>query len=247
MSRLEPLPIEIIEGNGSPVANSPFPALKGGVAAPAGISAAEIVGTTGAESGRMDHLEKMLQEAQGRTETVEREAYDKAYGAGEKAGLALGEKRAEQVIEAMEVCLKQVESEASRMRQSCVDAVVDIAQLVVEQLMGEILEQQKETLFKAAKRAAEQLPEVSQLKLAVHPDDIQSFERLLQEERPDWRLYADPTITQGTCRLVSKQQDALIDPARAIADSIQHIRVALHSGSIHSDRDEKDSNKPDES
>ncbi|MES0372100.1 MAG: FliH/SctL family protein, partial [Mariprofundaceae bacterium] len=147
----------------------------------------------------------------------------------------------------MESCLKQAESEASLMHQSCVDAVVDIAQLVVEQLMGEILEQQKDALFKAATRAAEQLPEISQLKLAVHPDDIQSFERLLQEERPDWRLYVDPTITQGTCRLVSTHQDALIDPVRAIADSIQHIRVTLHSGSVHSEPDEKDSENPDES
>lgn len=249
MSRLEPLPIEVIEGAAVSVPDSPFPVLRKGAATPAGISAAEIVGATapGAEAQRMDQLEKMLQEAQGRTETVEREAYDKAYRAGEKAGLALGGKRAEQIVESMESCLKQVESEASRMRQCCVDAVVDIAQLVVEQLVGDILEQQKDALFKAATRAAEQLPEISQLKLAVHPDDMQSFERLLQEERSDWRLYIDPTIIQGSCRLVSTHQDALIDPARAIADSIQHIRVTLHSGSTNPDRDEKDSENSDES
>jgi flagellar biosynthesis/type III secretory pathway protein FliH len=178
---------------------------------------------------------------------VEREAYDKAYAAGEKAGLALGEKRAEQIIEAMENCLKQAEYEASRMRQSCVDAVVDIAQLVVEQLMGEILEQQKDALFKAAKRAAGQLPDATTLKLAVHPDDMQSFERLLQEERPDWRLYVDPAIAQGTCRLVSQHQDALIDPVGAVADSIQHIRMTLHSGSVCPDRDGKGAEHPDRS
>ncbi|MES0371706.1 MAG: hypothetical protein ABUK11_05450, partial [Mariprofundaceae bacterium] len=98
MSRLEPLPFEKIEGTATPVAASPFPALKSGLPNPIGVSAADIVGGTaaGAEVQRMDQLEKMLQEAQGRTETVEREAYDKAYNAGEKAGLVLGGKRAEQ-------------------------------------------------------------------------------------------------------------------------------------------------------
>ena len=135
MSRLTPLPIEILEGVSKPMSKSPFPVF--GATAPSmlGVTAADV---TGAEVQRMDQLEKMLQDAQGRAEVVEREAYDKAYAAGEKAGLALGEKRAEQIVEAMEECLKRAENEAALMRQSCVDAVVDISQLVVEQLVGEL-------------------------------------------------------------------------------------------------------------
>jgi len=254
MSRLTPLTVENIEIESSLDVNLPFPVLGERGVAPVNVTATEIIGGnvtggsgTGAETQRMNQLEKMLQEAQGRTEIVEREAYDKAYSAGEKAGLALGEKRAEQIIETMESCLRQAESESSHMRQTCVDAVVDIAQLVVEQLMGEILDQQKDALFKAAKRAAEQLPEAAQLKLAVHPDDMQAFERLQQEESPVWQLYVDPAVAQGTCRLVSKHQNALIDPIRAIAESIQHIRVILHSGSVASDMDKKDVEQPDQS
>jgi len=236
MSQLTPLPIEKIEGLSQPTSSSPFPvlgreAVKGSAGAPV-VSAAEI---TGADVGRMDQLEKMLHAAQGRAEVVEREAYDKAYAAGEKAGLALGQKRAEQIVESMESCLKQAETEVSQMRQHCVDAVVDIAQLVVEQLTGEILAEQKDALYHAAKRAAEKLPEASRLKLAVYPDDLQAFERLLESDNSDWRLVADPSLKPGTCRLVSREQDVSIDPMRALVDSVRRIRVALHSGTVEAE------------
>ena len=189
-------------------------------------------------------MEKMLRDAQGRAEAVEREAYDKAYAAGEKAGLALGEKRAEQILESMEEMFHQAESESAQLGRSCVDAVVEIAQVVVEQLMGEIISNQKDAIFQAATRAAEQLPDISELKLAVHPDEYQSFERLVQKERPAWRLYLDSNVAQGTCRLVSKHQDTLIDPLRAVAESMQQIRITLHSAPIASPSEEGSSDNP---
>lgn len=244
VSRLTPLPIEILEGVSKSLSPSPFPVFGSASPTMPAVTAAQI---TGSEVQRMDQLEKMLKDAQGRAEVVEREAYDKAYVAGEKAGLALGEKRAEQIIEAMEGCLKRAENEAAAMRQSCVDAVVDISQLIVEQLIGELLEQHQETLFKAAKRAAEQLPEVTDLRVAVNPDDMETFERLMQEERPEWRLYADSAVTAGACRLVSKHQDAFVNPVEAVADSIRHIRVALHGGSIYAGDEVQENESPDQS
>lgn len=244
VSRLTPLPIERVEGISRPLSKSPFPVFGAAASAMPEVTAAQI---TGADVQRMDQLEKMLKDVQGRAEVVEREAYDKAYVAGEKAGLALGEKRAEQIIEAMEACLKRAENEAVAMRQSCVDAVVDISQLIVEQLVGELLEQHKEMLFKAAKRAAEQLPEVTDLRVAVNPDDMEMFERLMQEERPEWHLHADSAVTTGTCRLVSKHQDAFVNPVQAVADSIRHIRVALHGGSIYAGDEAQENESPDQS
>jgi len=242
MSRLTPLQIETVEGEKKSAAASPFPVLGGGISPQAGSIAP--MGTVSSEAAQVNQLEQMLRDAQGRAESVEREAYDKAYAAGEKAGLALGKKRAEQIVESMEVSLRQVESESSHLRRNCVDAVVEIAQVVVEQLMGEVISNQKGAIFQAATRAAEQLPEISELKLAVHPDDYQTFERLVQDERPDWRLYIDANVAQGTCRLVSKHQDALIDPVRAVAESIQQIRIALHSAPLIPAGEERGGDNP---
>jgi len=202
------------------------------------------MGVASPESQQLNQMEQMLREAQGRAESVEREAYDKAYAAGEKAGLALGQKRAEQILESMEHALRQAETESAHMRRSCVDAVVEIAQVIVERLMGEVIAEQKEALFHAATRASEQLPDISGLKLAVHPDDYQTFERLIKEEHPDWRLYMDGNVAQGTCRLMSKHQDALIDPVRAVTESMQQIRIALHSAPLGSSKEDRVNNNP---
>jgi len=94
-----------------------------------------------AEEQRMQELERMLQEAQGRAEMMEREAYDKAYAAGEKAGMVLGSKRAEQSLEHMDGLLKQAEEQVSHLAEVCNDTVLDIAQAVIEHALGELGEQ----------------------------------------------------------------------------------------------------------
>ncbi|MDX8395667.1 MAG: FliH/SctL family protein [Mariprofundaceae bacterium] len=226
---LTPLPVETIESK-ILQPNKPLPYPVFGESAAAVASAAM---PASAEVQRMQQLEQMLQESQGRAETVEREAYDKAYAAGEKAGLALGEKRAEQILELLQQHLNQAEIQTQQLKDHCVDAVMDITQALTEHLVGEMMQEQRDTLFKAAQRAAEQLPDAGKLRLAVHPDDIESFNRLIQEQDSDWKLHVDTNITAGSCRLISEHQDALIHPSEAIIEAVKLIRTQLQNDNHH--------------
>ncbi len=182
------------------------------------------------EERRMQELDRMLQEAQSRADMLERETYDKAYAAGEQSGFALGQKRAEQTLEQMTQLLSQAEMQLGSLDYMCREAVLDVAEAVVKQVLGGLEGEQHKLLLQAAERAAFQFPELHDLVLLVHPNDMQSFEDLLPESGLDMaRLRADQTVEEGSCRLMSEHQDALIHPNQALHESFALLRqqVAL--------------------
>jgi len=221
---LAPLPIMEDKALHQEVLPSPYPIL--GAVPLAAIEASTPVSV--GEEQRMQELERMLQEAQGRAEIMEREAYDKAYAAGEKAGMALGAKRAEQSLEHLDVLLQQAESQVRCLSDACNDTVLDIAQAVIEHVLGELGEQRYKMMLASVQRAALEMPSVSDLLLLVNPDDLGVFERLMQEgDIGRWRLRAQADVQSGCCRLISQQQDIQIDPEQAVKTTIEQIRMRL--------------------
>jgi len=182
----------------------------------------------GPEEQRMQELENMLKEAQSHAEIMEREAYDKAYAAGEKAGMALGEKRAEQILASLKELLEQTELELQKLEAQSVDVVTDIAQVILMHILGSHGEQQQAMLQTAINKANIQFSTLTNLTMLVHPDDMQGFERMMDEEKiKQYRLQSDSSVAVGSCRLLSVDQDMLVDPSEAMQRSVASVRSHL--------------------
>jgi len=221
MKPLSPLPIRECPAENDDPGATEFPFAKLGVPAPPAVAP-----QPSAEE-RMKQMERMLKEAQGRAETVEREAYDKAYLAGEKAGMQLGKRRAEQLLEEVEESLQHAEAEIATIRGVYADALFDLSRHVCEQIIGDAIEKSPELLMQAVERAARQLPDSKDLRIAVAPELLDSFQRLLGESPLLQHLAPMPGVALNTCRLVTSQQDVLVDPVAAVADYIEQIRPSL--------------------
>ncbi|MDQ6970669.1 MAG: FliH/SctL family protein [Mariprofundus sp.] len=178
-------------------------------------------------ANRMQQLENMLKEVQGRAEIVEKEAYDKAYLAGEKAGMVLGRKRGEQILEALQETLQEAESSLLNMQQSVAEATMDVAQHLAEHIVGNTIQTDPAALLNIAQQAAAQLSDPTGLRIAVSPDDYSSFKRLLEDEPALLPLHSDTTVKSGSCRIISSQQDILVDPVAAVDSYLKSLRPAL--------------------
>jgi len=106
------------------------------------------------QPNRMQQLEAMLHEAQGRAEIIEKEAYDKAYLAGEKAGMALGKKRGEQLLGSLQESLQDATDELTAMRQSFAEAAMDVAGFIASQILTDALDSDHSRLWEIARQAA---------------------------------------------------------------------------------------------
>ncbi|MBL4775051.1 MAG: flagellar assembly protein [Mariprofundus sp.] len=178
-------------------------------------------------NNRMQQLEGMLKEVQGRAEIIEKEAYDKAYLAGEKSGIVLGRKRGEQILEALQETLQETETSLAHIQQSFAEAALDVAKHIAESIVGDIIDSDPARLLKIAQQAAAQLPDSSGLRIAVSADDFSSFKRLFEKESSLINLHRDSSVANGTCRVISNQQDILIDPLAAIDSYLNSLRPTL--------------------
>jgi len=182
---------------------------------------------------RMAQLEAMLKEVQGRAEIVEKEAYDKAYLAGEKAGMALGKKRGDQILDDLEHALQGTTRMLAAIKQAFSDAALDVGQYIAEQIIAEQLRADRGTLLKIAEQAGAQLPELADLRVAVSPEEFKEFKQMLDEERSSLLLVCDASVAEGSCRVISSQQDILIDPVAAVQRAVDQLRSTLQQSAPH--------------
>jgi len=187
---------------------------------------------------RMRQLEAMLKEVQGRAEIVEKEAYDKAYLAGEKAGMALGKRRGEQILETLRESLKDSGASLEAIQQSFAEAAMDVAGFIAKQIIADAVQDNPVRLWDMAKQAAAQLPDTTALTIAVSPDDFFAFKRLLENSDSLTVLSSDPAIENGTCRIISSQQDILVDPVAAVDTWLDRLGPALNAPDPRSDSEQ---------
>jgi len=209
-SGFTPLPMKYIEGS---VLSSPLPDFDKPAA------------DNHPETDRMRELEQMLNEAQSHAQNIEREAYDKAYSAGEQAGMDLGSKRAEQINNNLTELLVQCEKSAKRLHEHMDEVVVDIADAVIRHIVDTMIDEHPDYIKQMITQATRYLPKHDTLSLAVSVQDMGMFERILGDT-PN-KLIADDNISPGTCRIMASDHDILIDPQAAISECMHHIRGRL--------------------
>ena len=177
------------------------------------------------EAQRMKELEAMLSEAQSRAAVIEQEAYDKAYAAGEKSGLSLGEKRAEQILSSMEKILEQAEQELRKMEEQSIAAVMDISQAIVEHVLGQSDEIIKQSIERLAEQAIEQatVSAGEPLTLFVNANELGMFSRMISLAEGA-RIIAHDDVQAGSCRIVAAGQDILVDRKESIQKAVDYIR-----------------------
>ncbi len=180
-----------------------------------------------AEQQRLAELESMLSEAQSRTALVEQQAYDKAYAAGEKAGLALGEKRAEQILEVLEHMRSQVEQELLCLQQKSVEVVTEMAGVIIKKILDDDAQYMEKVLEKTIHQLLAHLDISGQsVVLCLNPRDLDMFRRML--EMPESvRIELDEHMAQGSCRILSKHHDTWIEPKAMVDKMVDRMQQQL--------------------
>ena len=181
-------------------------------------------------ASRLEQLETMLAEKHSFDANLERESYDKAYLSGEKAGLALGQKRAEQILEKMQQLQEQTQQQLDEIRNTMGEAVIDISGMLAEWLVGDITADDRARLLAMAESAARSFPETDRMVMVVHQDDFSQFEKLLSESDFKPHLLTDSSVKPGCMRIASEVEDILIDPCVSIAEALAQLKKDLLPG-----------------
>ncbi len=176
---------------------------------------------------RAAELERMMMELQDKAAVAEREAYNKAYQMGEKAGLELGKRRAENILAELQQLLDMFHGHVKEVYQQLDQQVIALANMVSKKLMGSSIrdEGMMEALIRRAIEASEF--DLAESRLVLHPEDIERIRLMLQEEEIPLICATDSAIQPGTARLHSHDGMVLIDVSRAIDQCFDFIRTKV--------------------
>jgi flagellar assembly protein FliH len=157
---------------------------------------------------------------------IEREAYEKGYATGEKAGFEMGEKKAKVLTDKLEALLADVatlrQRIAKEMEPQCVELAVSIARkIVVKELTvqpGEIIKMTKEGLLK--------LERTGQITIKVNPalyDFFLKHKPDLARIHPDIVFDADPSVTPFGTVVRGPVEDVVTDVDEQLKNLIKDL------------------------
>jgi len=124
--------------------------------------------------------------------------------------------------------LQHAEQELVNLQQQSVDTVMDITTMVIEHVMGvENLDVAQSLETSINQTLAQVLPSAeSRVVLLVHPQDLTMFKKMTTlVDKVHFQTGQD--VPTGTCRLMTAEQDALIDPKQSLDEALNHVREQL--------------------
>ena len=157
---------------------------------------------------------------------IEREAYEKGYATGEKAGFDMGEKKAKVLIDKLDTLLADVTTLRKRivkeMETQCVELSVSIARkIIVKELTvqpAEIIKMTKEGLLK--------LERTGQITIKVNPalyDFFTKHKPDLTRIHPDIVFDVDPSVSPFGTVVMGPVEDVLTDLDEQLKNLIKDL------------------------
>ncbi len=157
---------------------------------------------------------------------IEREAYERGFEAGEKAGLAMGEEKAKIILEKIENLLKDLLTLRKKMLTDLQAEIIALATSFARKIILRELETEPETLLNMTKEALMKIEKTGPIIIKINPSLYNLFMRLkpeLQNLHEDLIFDVDPSISaQGTI-VVGPQEEVSTDIDEQLRNLIKEL------------------------
>ena len=161
---------------------------------------------TAAELGHaQDEIELMLRQARMKAAEIEKEAYEKGFSEGERAGRETGEKMVEAVLKQYTQTLEELKGLRRNLLSGSEREVVRLSLEVAKKVVKREVSVDEELILALVKVALNRLADQSVMTVRVNPKDGQSILHFRESpgHRDSWhdgiKLVEDPLITRGGC------------------------------------------------
>lgn len=159
-------------------------------------------------------------------EEIEREAYEKGFEAGEKAGLAMGEEKARIILEKIENLFKELLGLRQRMISDLQADIIELATSLAKKIILQELKTAPETILNMTKEAIMRIERTGTITIKINPSLYNLFMRLkpdLQNLHEDLIFDVDPTIpAQGTI-VIGPQEEISTDVDEQLRNIIKEL------------------------
>ncbi len=167
----------------------------------------------------------------GRTaDHIEREAYEKAYAVGEKAGFEMGEEKAKVLIDKLEAMLTDIATLRARIVKEVEPQCVALATALARKILTHELTVKPEEIVNMTKDGLMRLERSGQITIKVNPllyDFFMKHKPDLARIHPDIVLDADPTVSRFGTVVMGPVEDVVTDIDEQLKNLIKDMGARL--------------------
>jgi len=163
-------------------------------------------------------------------EALEREAYEKGFETGEKAGFALGEQKALVLIERLEAIIKELTSLKETITKELEPQMVELVFSIARRVIRKELTMNPDEIVAMAKEALTRLGKTGQIIIKIQPSLFDLFMKHkpeLTEIYQDILFEIDPSVAQDGCIVVGQTEDIITDVDEQLKNLIQDLGCKL--------------------
>lgn len=151
---------------------------------------------------------------QRRIEAIGKEAYEKAFVLGEKAGRELGEAAVTSMVEKLARLIEEISVLRPALLEEAERELVDLSFRIARAIVGAEIETRPDVVLENARRAIQRIGAEGRITLRVHPSDANNVWKARDALFPylsgkgDIAVEPDETIERGGCLAVTDYSEA---------------------------------------
>ncbi len=150
-----------------------------------------------------------------RSEEMEREAYEKGFEEGEKAGFAMGEEKSRVLLEKLEKVLRELSAFREKLIGELEPQVVELAVAIARRIIVRELTLEPGTILEITKDSLMKIERTGQIIIKVHPSLFDLFTKhrpALLSVHPDILFDVDPSVSAHGTVVVGPSEEVVISP-----------------------------------
>lgn len=159
-------------------------------------------------------------------EEIEREAYERGFEAGEKAGLAMGEEKARVILERIENLLKDLMTLRQRILADLQGQIIELALSIARKIILQEIKTDPEIVVNMTKEAIMRIERTGPVTIKISPSLYNLFMRLkpdLQNLHDDLIIDVDPSISAYGSLVIGPQEEVSTDVDEQLRNIIKEL------------------------
>lgn len=160
------------------------------------------------------------------TDHIEREAYEKAYASGEKAGYEMGEAKAQGLTDRLDALLTEVAKLRSQIVKEVEPQCVELAVSIARKILHRELTVKPEDIINMAKQGLMRLERSGKITIKINPllyDFFMKHKPDLSKIHPDIAFDADPLVSRYGSIVAGPVEDIVTDIDEQVKNLIKDM------------------------
>ncbi len=161
---------------------------------------------------------------------IEKEAFERGYKEGEKAGFEVGTEKAAKLIEALEKVLTELDGIRKKVLAELEPQVFELSVAIAKRIIRNELSQNTDNILNLIKEAMRKLERTGTVTVKIHP----SFKELIEKHKPslleiqeDIRFDIDPSIEPSSPVVTGPNEEVVLDYEVQITNLLEELNERL--------------------